>query len=86
MQIKILKGRLDIGEPLDDMIAAQCEKNNINLLTVTLGHIYRLQYIADHHKDPFDRLLMAQSVVEQSHFVSCDSAVACYSDQINIIW
>jgi len=84
MQIKIQLGKLKLDDPLTNMIEEQEQVNDLQILPVELTHILALENLADHHKDPFDRLLVAQSNVEDLTIVSKDSIIKKYS--ANIIW
>ena len=64
MQIKIQIGKLDLGKPLAEAIAHQRQTNQIELLPVYYDHVLELDNLPLHHKDPFDRLLLAQARVE----------------------
>lgn len=78
MQIKIQLGKLKLGLPLKDLIKNQQETNQLNLLPVELKHVLALDALPFHHKDPFDRLLMAQSLEEDLTLVSVDSQFTAY--------
>ena len=78
IQIKSKLGKLDLHSPLQDMIATQQRDNNLQLLPITLKHIYALADLKNHHQDPFDRLLIAQSTVEAMPLITVDSKVIQY--------
>ena len=79
MQIKIQLGKLKLSRPLKHLIKNQQETNQLNLLPVELKHVLALDALPFHHKDPFDRLLMAQSIEEELTLVSADSQFSAYS-------
>ena len=79
MQIKIQLGKLKLSLPLKDLIKNQRETNELNLLSVELKHVLALDALPFHHKDPFDRLLIAQSLEEDLTLVSVDSQFSAYS-------
>ncbi len=56
----------------------QIEQNSIQLLSIDLKHIYALSKLAAHHRDPFDRLLIAQSQVEKMTLATVDSIFERY--------
>jgi len=62
MQIKIQLGKLKLSLPLKDLLKNQQETNDLTVLPVTLTHVLALDALPFHHKDPFDRLLIAQSI------------------------
>src|SRR4051812_192715 len=73
MQIKIQSGKLHINDPLAEMVAGQEWNNYTQILPVTLNHVLDLQNLPLYHKDPFDRLLIAQARVEDAVLVSEDA-------------
>lgn len=84
MQIKIQLGKLQVRADLGTLIAEQLSENNLGLLNVNLSHILTLSQLENHHKDPFDRLLIAQARIEKMTLVSCDSIFQAYD--CPIIW
>ena len=84
IQIKSQLGKLKLNLPLPEIIQSQRQTNNVQVLTVELEHVLELQNLPYHHKDPFDRLLIAQANVEGAQLISGDSAFSAYS--INLIW
>src|SRR5438067_10689879 len=64
MQIKHQAGKLQLTVPLDQLIAGHQQSNNLQVLPVELAHVLALDTLPTHHKDPFDRLLIAQAKVE----------------------
>lgn len=79
MQIKIQLGRLKLSLPLKELVKNQQETNNLTVSSVTLTHVLALDALPFHHKDPFDRLLIAQSIEEDLTLVSADSQFSAYS-------
>ena len=59
-------------------------ENSISLLPITLEHLDKITKLPFHHRDPFDRLLIAQSIVEDLPLVSVDQIVDAYG--ANRIW
>lgn len=84
IQIKSQLGKLKLNLPLSEIIQSQRQTNNVQILSVELEHVLELQNLPYHHKDPFDRLLIAQANVEGAQLVSGDSAFSGYP--INLIW
>jgi PIN domain nuclease of toxin-antitoxin system len=82
IQIKQQLGKLRLHLPLASLIAAQQQTNGLELLPVQLDHVLALDSLPLHHKDPFDRLLIAQSQVENAVLVSADSVFSQYSAQV----
>src|SRR5688572_18959724 len=67
IQVKAMLGKLVVRRPLKQMVTDQEQKNGLELLPVTAEHVYQLSALPSHHKDPFDRLLIAQAQVEGCH-------------------
>lgn len=61
MQIKRQLGKLKYDRIADRMVRANLDHNNIDLLPIKLAHIERLAQLPMHHRDPFDRMLIAQA-------------------------
>ncbi len=79
MQIKIQLGKLKLSLPLKDLIKNQQETNDIAVSPVALTHVLALDALPFHHKDPFDRLLIAQGIEEDLTLVTADSQFSAYS-------
>ncbi|MBL0346880.1 type II toxin-antitoxin system VapC family toxin [Candidatus Villigracilis affinis] len=77
MQIKIQLGKLQIKIPLEEMISQQ-QKNGIEILPVEASHIFAVESLPNHHKDPFDRLIIAQAIVEDAILISADPLISQY--------
>lgn len=84
MQIKLQVGKLTLNRALVEIIESQKKINQIEVLPVKLDHVLALDSLPLIHKDPFDRLLVAQANLENAALVSGDPIVAQYS--VNIIW
>jgi PIN domain nuclease of toxin-antitoxin system len=78
IQIKVALGKLDLKGDLATIVDIQIEQNSIQLLSIDLEHIYALSNLPAHHRDPFDRLLIAQSQVEKMTLATVDSAFDQY--------
>ena len=84
MQIKLQTGKLTLPSSLDQIVQEQQNINGVSILTIQLGHIYGLAALPLHHKDPFDRLIIAQFIAESMTVVGNDSKFSTYS--INLLW
>ena len=84
MQIKLQLGKLTLNRALLEIIENQQQTNQIEVLPVKLTHVLALDSLPLVHKDPFDRLLVAQANVENAALISCDPIVAQYP--VNVIW
>jgi PIN domain nuclease of toxin-antitoxin system len=81
MAIKINIGKLKLSQPLPLYIARYMTGNGIALLSIDLLHVLRPETMPLHHRDPFDRLLTAQSASESMAIVSVDSTLDLYNIQ-----
>jgi PIN domain nuclease of toxin-antitoxin system len=70
--IKVRIGRLPIPEPLDEFIPEQLARNAIHLLPISAAHTFEVARLDLHHRDPFDRLIVAQAVHEDIPVISAD--------------
>jgi PIN domain nuclease of toxin-antitoxin system len=59
-------------------------ENGIAILPVHLAHVLCLERLPDHHKDPFDRLLIAQALEEGFVLMTADTAISKYS--VPVLW
>ena len=84
MQIKYQLGKMKLKLPLNDIVEAQQEANGIEILPVIPPHVFALGELPFHHRDPFDRLLIAQANVEKAVLLSCDPIVQQYP--VKVIW
>lgn len=78
MQIKIQLGKLKLDLPLPDLIENQKQTNNLQILPIELAHIWSLEGLPNHHRDPFDRILIAQALAEKLPILSIDSVFDNY--------
>jgi PIN domain nuclease of toxin-antitoxin system len=83
MQIKLQLGKMTLRLPLADLIAEQ-QANRIQLLDVKLEHVLGLEGLPTPHKDPFDRILAAQSLVEGATLLSADAIFSQYP--VSVMW
>ena len=56
--------------------------NDIQVLSIRMPHVLRLEQLPLHHRDPFDRILIAQSLEENAPIVSADPVLQNYSAKI----
>jgi PIN domain nuclease of toxin-antitoxin system len=82
MQIKLQLGKLQLKLPLSEIIEGQQQTNNVQVLPITLTRVLALEGLPTPHKDPFDRLLVAQTNVESAVLVSGDKIFEQYPVQL----
>lgn len=79
MAIKHSSGKLSFELPFMMFIEQQLSVNNIGLLDINLGHISVIATLPFHHRDPFDRIIISQAMVEQLPILSADTAFDSYT-------
>ncbi|MEW5892260.1 MAG: type II toxin-antitoxin system VapC family toxin [Pseudomonadota bacterium] len=84
LAIKVSLGRLELTEPVTAFIESETAVNGFALLPVQLAHIAIIERLPFHHRDPFDRMLVAQALAETLPLVSADPALDRYG--INRLW
>lgn len=84
IQIKRQLGKLRLHSPLSEILVQQQLTNNLVVLPIVSEHVLALDQLPPHHKDPFDRILIAQAICEQALLVSTDAAFAAYP--VKTIW
>jgi len=82
--IKVSLQKLNLGMPYLPFMQSQLAINLFEILPMKLEHGDEVTRLPFHHRDPFDRLMIAQAICEQTSIVSADSAFDAYS--INRIW
>ncbi len=78
--IKSALGKLEAPDDLP----AQIEQLGFELLPITTEHAWRVRQLPHYHRDPFDRLLIAQAEIEGLPIVTADPAFARYD--VSVIW
>jgi PIN domain nuclease of toxin-antitoxin system len=82
--IKVSIGKLALAQPYGELIPQQLERQRIGVLGVELPHLAAVATLPLHHRDPFDRLIIAQALTESVPVVSIDGAFDAYS--VRRIW
>lgn len=83
MAIKLRLKKLELGATLEEFVA-QHRANNIHFLPVRVAHAVQVAELPLHHRDPFDRLLIAQAMQEKLRIITVDPAFARYP--ISTVW
>jgi PIN domain nuclease of toxin-antitoxin system len=82
--IKVGTGKLAVGQDLDLFLPEQMSRNRVSLLSIAISHVAAMSRMPFHHKDPFDRLLVAQCLTEKIPLVSADVPLDAYG--IERLW
>jgi PIN domain nuclease of toxin-antitoxin system len=84
IQIKLQLGKLTLPAPLAEILIKQQATNAIQLFPITLSHILELSNLPSLHRDPFDRLLVAQARVENITILTNDKLISQYP--VSVLW
>ena len=79
IQIKVQLGKMHLRTQLSAVVEDQQRVNQIELLPVKLEHILYLENLPHHHRDPFDRILIAQAISEGLTLIIHDVLIAQYA-------
>ena len=82
--IKAGVGKLELPDTPEKFLTEQISRNDVEVLPMYLRHALRVRALPDHHRDPFDRLLVAQAAVEGVPLVSADPEVSRYP--VEALW
>ncbi len=82
--IKVNIGKLDLPASVKEFITQQIERERIQLLSIEMAHMDLVSRLPLHHRHPFDRLIIAQSITENMAVISADAAFDAYG--ITRLW
>jgi PIN domain nuclease of toxin-antitoxin system len=82
--IKVSLGKLRLTPSLERFIPEQLSRNGFALLGLEFRHVARIADLPFHHRDPFDRLLVAQALQDDLAIVSADRVLRKYG--VTVIW
>jgi len=82
--IKHSRGRLSLPEPPDSYIPSRIAVFGYRPLPVEVAHALRAGRLPPHHRDPFDRMLVAQAQVEGLPILTSDANIGRY--EVEVIW
>lgn len=84
MAIKARIGKLELPGSLESFISEQLAANEIIPLPVQMIHALHVYNLPEYHRDPFDRLLIAQGMLENLYILTADQEIARYP--VKTIW
>lgn len=84
MAIKSSIGRLIFHQPMEVILTTIINKMNLETLPILNQHAIRVSQLPFYHKDPFDRLIIAQSQIEDIPIITPDKFFKKYD--VNIVW
>lgn len=82
MQIKMQLGKLRLTQSIKDLISTHRATYDLQILPIFLNHILALDNLPVHHRDPFDRILIAQASTERLAIVTKDQIFKEYTVQL----
>jgi PIN domain nuclease of toxin-antitoxin system len=82
--IKANLGRISLPTPIDRFLSEQLQRNGIGTLPIEMRHALRVHAIPLLHRDPFDRLLVAQAQLEKLRILTSDPQIAQYD--VETLW
>lgn len=82
--IKTRSGKLPMPAPAGGYLMSKMSANGMSLLPITLEHVLRIEELPMHHRDPFDRMLIAQCIEEDWPIITSDTVFKKYP--IRVIW
>jgi PIN domain nuclease of toxin-antitoxin system len=85
VEIKAGLGKLKLHEKWEDILQREIECNSLQILPIHLFHTFKLKNLQPLHKDPFDRMLIAQAMAENMVIASKDSLIRQY-DGVITLW
>jgi len=84
MAIKVNTGKLTLPQPVAEFFNTQISVNQFKPLPIKLEHVAAVATLRPHHRDPFDRLLIAQAMCENLPIISADPQFDAYA--VTRIW
>ena len=82
--IKVKSGKLPLPEPPNIYIPKYIARYNFKILDIDMESTLQIWKLEKHHKDPFDRMLVAQSQTKKISILTCDNKFPSYD--VKIIW
>jgi PIN domain nuclease of toxin-antitoxin system len=82
--IKTQSGKISLPQPTGPFLMSKLQLNGVRLLHIKPDHVLRVESLPNHHRDPFDRILIAQSLEEKLPVVTADRIFARYP--VQLIW
>jgi PIN domain nuclease of toxin-antitoxin system len=82
LQIKVSSGKLTLPTSVQHFVATYRSANSIYPLSISESHIWALATLPFHHRDPFDRILIAQAITEGWTLVTADALFVDYPVQL----
>ena len=82
--VKVSLGKLTVLQPFEKLVEEHVLANGIEIISMNATHLDVMVDLPFHHRDPFDRLILAQAIQEQATIVSKDSKLKLYN--VELLW
>jgi PIN domain nuclease of toxin-antitoxin system len=82
--IKVQSGKLNLPQPAGPYVLSRLADNRIKTLPISIDHLLAFERLPMHHRDPFDRMLIAQSMEEDWPIITADLKFKQYP--VQVIW
>jgi len=85
LAIKQGLGKVELGSDVGAWIGRAVSELSAEMLEITAAHAANVEHLPSVHRDPFDRLLVAQAAVEGAVLLTADKTLAAYGDMVQVI-
>ena len=82
--IKYHSGRLPLPETPEQLLDRLVRDLELTLLPIEASHVFKAASLPLHHRDPFDRMLVAQAILEEVPILSADAHLTRYP--VQVLW
>jgi PIN domain nuclease of toxin-antitoxin system len=84
LSIKLALGRVKLSTPLDEFLHVELPRQAVDVFPIDTRHVVRTAGLPPHHRDPFDRMLIAQALVEDIPVLTADPLFTRYG--VDVVW
>lgn len=84
LAIKASAGKLDLPQPASRYLEREAAARDVTLLPLRVAYVQQMELLPFYHRDPFDRMLVAQALVEDLVLLTVDRQLARYG--VRVIW
>ena len=81
VSIKVSLGKLNLGAPFGELVPEELARQRIAVLPIEMAHLNAVATLPFHHRDPFDRLIVAQALTEKMPVIGVDESFDAYGVQ-----
>jgi|SRR5271163_4050989 len=82
--VKAKTKKISLPEPVGPFLISELAASRVRILSITLNHVLRIEGLDLHHRDPFDRMLVAQCLEENIPILTADPFFRNYP--VRVIW